>query len=55
MAPALVTGPATDNEVGRNIISERLGVPGINAITHAAELGDAVAACIGLQATQKAS
>ena len=55
MAPKLVTGPATDNEVGRNIISERLGVAGINAITHAADLGDAVAAIIGLQAAQKAS
>ncbi len=45
----LVTGPATDNQVGRTIIEERLGVKGINAITHAADLGDAVAEVIGLQ------
>jgi len=51
----LVTGPATDNQVGRNIIADRLGVQGINAITNASDLGDAVAEIIGLQARQKAS
>lgn len=49
--PKVVTGPATDNEVGRKIISERCGgVPAINAITDAAAIGDAVARSIGLEA-----
>ena len=43
LTTALVTGPATDNEVGRNIIKNRLNVNAINAITNATELGDAVA------------
>jgi hypothetical protein len=51
----LVTGPATDNQVGRDIIDARLGVKGINAITHASDLGDEVAEIIGLQVQQKAS
>jgi len=45
----LITGPATDNEVGRNIIKQRLSVPGINAITNAVELGDAVAEVLNLE------
>ena len=44
----LITGPATDNEVGRNIIKKRLNVPGINAITNGVELGDAVAEVLNL-------
>lgn len=55
MKPELVTGPATDNEVGRNIIRDRLGVSGINAITHGADLGDAVAKFIGLETVQVTS
>jgi hypothetical protein len=51
----LVTGPATDNQVGRDIIDQRLGVKGINAITHASDLGDEVAEIIGLQVQKKAS
>ena len=51
----LVTGPATDNQVGRNIINDRLGIQGINAITNASDLGDAVAGIIGLAEQQKAS
>lgn len=51
----LVTGPATDNQVGRTIINERLGIQGINAITNASDLGDAVADIIGLAKQQKAS
>jgi hypothetical protein len=46
--PDVITGPATDNSVGKGIIVERLGIKAINAITHGTELGDAVAACIGL-------
>jgi hypothetical protein len=54
MQAHLVTGPATDNQVGRDIIEKRLGVKGINAITNATELGDAVIEIIGLQEQQKA-
>ncbi len=45
----IVTGPATDNEVGRKIIKERKGVDAINGITNATELGDAVAAVLKLE------
>lgn len=50
MAPAFITGPATDNQVGLDIIRERTGLEGVNAVTHGARLGDAVAARIGLGA-----
>jgi hypothetical protein len=45
----LVTGPATDNEVGCDIIKTRLNVDAVNAITNAVELGDAVAAVLKLE------
>jgi hypothetical protein len=48
LEPDVITGPATDNAVGQEIIVERLGIQAINAISHGAELGDAVAASIGL-------
>jgi len=38
--PAAVTGPATDNQVGVEIIREQLGVHAFNAISSPAELGD---------------
>jgi hypothetical protein len=47
--PRVVTGPATDNEVGRDIIRGRLGLPAINAVTDGGELGDEVARSIGLK------
>ncbi|RMF97893.1 MAG: hypothetical protein D6727_04605 [Gammaproteobacteria bacterium] len=50
LEPQIVTGPATDNTVGKDIIRERLGVAAINAITDGNELGDAVAAMLGLSA-----
>ena len=50
MTPAFITGPATDNQVGLDIIRERTGLEGVNAVTHGARLGDAVAARIGLGA-----
>lgn len=50
MSPAFITGPATDNQVGLDIIRERTGLEGVNAVTHGARLGDAVAARIGLGA-----
>jgi hypothetical protein len=40
--PAVVTGPATDNAVGVDIIRERLGLPAANALTSGAALGDIV-------------
>jgi hypothetical protein len=45
----LVTGPATDNEVGCDIIKKRLKVKAINAITNAVELGDAIAEILKLE------
>jgi len=47
----IITGPATDNEVGCNIIKNRLKVPAINAITNGVELGDAVAKILKLEQT----
>jgi hypothetical protein len=41
--PAVVTGPATDNAVGVDQISERLSLPAINALSSGVALGDAVA------------
>ena len=38
----LVTGPATDNDVGIGLIENRLGVKAINALTQSVQLGDAV-------------
>ncbi|MBT8079435.1 MAG: hypothetical protein KJO31_12720 [Gammaproteobacteria bacterium] len=41
--PTVVTGPATDNDVGIDQIAERLSLRGINALSNGAALGDAVA------------
>ena len=43
IAPVVVTGPATDNDVGVGQIQTQLGLQGINALSNAAALGDAVA------------
>jgi hypothetical protein len=48
--PCVVTGPATDNEVGVEIITKQLGVPAFNAITNGAALGDRVIEAVGVQA-----
>jgi hypothetical protein len=40
--PAVVTGPATDNAVGIDQISERLGLKAINALSNGVALGDHV-------------
>lgn len=48
LSPDVVTGPATDNLVGTNLVTDRLGIPAFNAITHGAELGDAVAGVVHL-------
>src|SRR6202789_1005461 len=46
--PAAVTGPATDNLVGVEIIREQLNVEAFNAISHPADLGDHIIAKLGL-------
>ncbi len=38
--PAVVTGRATDNQVGVDIVRDRMGVPAFNALTQEAELGE---------------
>ncbi len=38
--PAAVTGPATDNQVGVEIIQDQMNVAAFNAISHPADLGD---------------
>ena len=46
--PAAVTGPATDNQVGVQIIEEQMGVAAFNAISSGADLGDHIIARLGL-------
>ena len=46
--PTVISGPATDNQVGIDIIRERSNVAALNAMTSAAELGDLLQASIGL-------
>ena len=46
--PAAVTGPATDNQVGIQIIEEQMGVAAFNAISHPADLGDHIIARLGI-------
>ena len=44
--PAVVTGPATDNDVGIQQIDERLSLPAINALSNGVALGDHIAALL---------
>jgi hypothetical protein len=48
--PCVVTGPATDNQVGVQIIQDTLNVSAFNAMTDGAALGDRVIEAIGLAA-----
>jgi hypothetical protein len=48
--PCVVTGPATDNQVGVEIIVKQMGVPAFNAISSGAALGDRVIEALGLKA-----
>ncbi len=48
--PAVVTGPATDNQVGVDIIDQQMSVSAFNAITNGLELGDRVIEAAGLAA-----
>ncbi len=47
LEPTVITGPATDNQVGIEIIQQRLGLPGINALSNGVELADLLLAHIG--------
>jgi len=49
--PAIVTGPATDNDVGVQQIAERTSLPAINALSNGVALGDKIAALLGKEAT----
>lgn len=46
--PTVISGPATDNQVGIDIIKERANVAALNAMTNGAELGDLLQSSIGL-------
>jgi hypothetical protein len=48
--PAIVTGPATDNDVGVQQIAERTSLPAINALSNGVALGDMIAALLGKEA-----
>jgi len=48
--PCVVTGPATDNQVGIEIIAAQMGVPAINALSNGAALGDRVIEALGVRA-----
>jgi len=50
--PCAVTGPATDNQVGVEIITDQMQVPAFNALSNGAALADAVIAAVGLTAAQ---
>src|ERR1700685_2389381 len=47
--PCAVTGPATDNQVGVEIIREQMNVEAFNAISHPADLGDHIIASLRLR------
>ena len=47
--PVAVTGPATDNLVGIEIVERRVKVRAANALTHGADLGDLIQNQIGLE------
>ncbi len=53
--PALVSGPATDNDVGIEQIRSGLALPAINALTAGTALGDRVAAALGFAAPEAAA
>ena len=47
--PCAVTGPATDNQVGIEIIREQMHVEAFNAISSPADLGDHIIGALGLR------
>jgi hypothetical protein len=52
--PCALTGPCTDNLVGVEIITQQMKVPGFNAISSPAALGDAVIESVGLGSRARA-
>ncbi len=46
--PCVVTGPATDNQVGVDLITSQMNVAAFNAITDGVALGDRVMEAVGL-------
>jgi hypothetical protein len=52
--PAVVTGPATDNQVGVDLIRDQLKVEAFNAISNPADLGDFLIARLGLHSVSEA-
>ena len=48
--PTAVTGPATDNDVGVQIIEEQMNVRACNAISNGAKLGDLIIDALKLPA-----
>jgi hypothetical protein len=50
--PCVVTGPATDNRVGVDIIEQQTGVRAFNAMSNGAALGDHVISTLGLPASR---
>jgi len=47
--PCAVTGPATDNQVGVEIIREQMQVEAFNAVSAPAQLGDYIIGSLGLR------
>jgi hypothetical protein len=47
--PCAVTGPATDNQVGVEIIREQMQVEAFNAVSNPAQLGDYIIGSLGLR------
>jgi hypothetical protein len=45
--PTVVTGPATDNSVGVDQITDRMSLPAINALSNGVALGDLIAKVLG--------
>jgi hypothetical protein len=52
LEPCVVTGPATDNQVGVEIIERQLGLPAFNSLSHGAALGDCVIENLGIDRTR---
>ncbi|MEM1262812.1 MAG: hypothetical protein AAGH76_10480, partial [Pseudomonadota bacterium] len=50
--PTVITGPASDNQVGIDIVHRSTDLVAINALTNGPDLGDFVAAAVGLGASQ---
>jgi len=49
--PTIVTGPATDNDVGIQQINERCDLPAINALSNGVALGDMIAGLLQKEAS----